>query len=1582
MIIKLIQEKIPIGNEIKILLKDGQQIAGTLEEIGRLHITIESQGRRITILEQMIGGWEEVVIVSNGPPIPAEVPAEIFGNELDKLIDQFESEVASYPSVLQLKLGSPAFELFSEDKQVDKQAWEKIRSQFAYAIKINELGKKFARAQKIKAGLEDQMKRQPFAFSIKLNLAQLLFMMGEREQAILYLQEIALLRSRSNDWLNLASASYECGDEGQTICSLERYLLKEPVSQNGRLWSTYCRLLIKQNGYPNIANMIAAGSDAASDEHWEKVLIVTLYCLTKGGKRALALGLLSEFKNTNKAYEALSTCSENPDIQTCDVLLAIESKLGQRKQDLAIDRGDSAAIGPKGNIIEYKSLRNFGFIHGNSGKQLFFHRSAVVDDLLLKKLSKADLRTEIPVVFKEVVGAKGFIAVDIMLHRSISECNRLAYKFADTGNYRMAVQLLRQVLDMDPNYPGANDQLKKWSKLTDVCDSSRGTDVYARAKRAHLVEKDLDKAEALFIQSVENPLYRESAIKDLAHLLIQLGRNDDALRLLKEKGHFISDKSVIESISISIHENAGNLSAANVLLEKRLSRTVEPHKKTIVLWQIANNHFRLNDFEKAESTFAGILRIQPDNIPAKRNIALCRLKQGDLSEAEDILSKVLLVTNDQKSLELLEQIKKAAASGTKPSIDPIVVESALSDSSSGISGLTVHLLGKCSFRGVDVRHIRAKDGKKIYDASPAEARADIRALVDIATEHQTIRPSERYEYYLSAARIIQDLDFIDIEKYYRFLCKALASYGDHLANENVGLDIVRDAYCESLALYDSCRQQAGEREEFDEQDAVHALTKYMYSILGWGNVLKGYKYIQKDLSKEEILNRQKDYIAQTILDVFERHSEPATIFDSIGYISSNSVYAANRVLDILFIQSPLRSQAIDYLRKTGAEENGDISTKKQFIDSWKTYSRKKYGGQRAFKSELRNLQNYQFSTAWLETSHTQVGKFLGLSFLATDNRRLREILDIIEISADLCRQTTFEEKERLCNIIIGRCQELMKEIDVSPTKLSIEEYLPIIKAIKDKVTPFLAEIYETLKPMISLRIPIESYTPDESGIFDVQIVIENRAGKSPAEALELIIQEEEDFFESLSPEQKIAGSLRGGAQKIINNKIRISEKTSEQKTFSLSAYCQYRTRTNEVLQTNIESFSIRLYRLDEFREIDNPYAEYAEGGVVGNPEMFYGRADLIINIQRAITKSTSQSKGIIIYGQKRAGKSSILFHLKAALSKEEGILVLDVGNIGSILDAYAKVPLLYQILWVIISKLRYGIEDLVSSGFDQLGIEFPDDRDFYSRPSPLTAFRDIFDRFGAKKVLSDTWHNVPVVVLIDEFSYIYEKIVSGEISPDFMKNWKALMQEHYFSVVLAGQDVMLKFKQRFPNEFGIMQDERVSYLKNEDAIKLIDEPLKIDGKSGESRFRERAIDHIIGLTAGSPFYIQMLCNRLVEHMNRRHASLVTEADVEKVKLDLIEGVNKLSLDKFDNLISSGDNSASAIPDEDTLKVLRAVGANSQTAPCNRNALTCETKFPIDEILEDLVRRDVLSREHEHYYDIKIGLFKDWLTSNP
>ena len=287
---------------------------------------------------------------------------------------------------------------------------------------------------------------------------------------------------------------------------------------------------------------------------------------------------------------------------------------------------------------------------------------------------------------------------------------------------------------------------------------------------------------------------------------------------------------------------------------------------------------------------------------------------------------------------------------------------------------------------------------------------------------------------------------------------------------------------------------------------------------------------------------------------------------------------------------------------------------------------------------------------------------------------------------------------------------------------------------------------------------------------------------------------------------------------------------------------------------------------------------------------------------------------------------------------------------------------------------------MVSTSLD---LSIPDDEAFYDHPDPLQRFEETFEELIDLVSNLEDWRNVRVVLLIDEFQYIYDRIVADEIPESFMKIWKALLQANYFNVVLVGQDVMPKFKARFPNEFGTAQDERVTYLKEPDAIKLIEDPIRIGSRQEESRYREQAIPRILDLTAGSPFYIQIICNRLVEYMNERKAVLISEADVEQVKTELIEGSNALAQDKFDNLINSGDTSEDAISDEDALKVLKAIADNgNKTELCHRDRIVCETLEPakVDIILDDLEKRDVVERR-EQSYQIQVGLFKEWLIIN-
>ena len=461
--------------------------------------------------------------------------------------------------------------------------------------------------------------------------------------------------------------------------------------------------------------------------------------------------------------------------------------------------------------------------------------------------------------------------------------------------------------------------------------------------------------------------------------------------------------------------------------------------------------------------------------------------------------------------------------------------------------------------------------------------------------------------------------------------------------------------------------------------------------------------------------------------------------------------------------------------------------------------------------------------------------------------------------------------------------------------------------------------------------------------------------------------------------------MRGDDQRILRIPLRVGKEALKSQVLSLPIYAHFRSRSGNTDKTPIQNFTVRLHSEADFQEIENCFAAHAAGGPVTDPSMFFGRDDLISNVANSILSSRNQSKCVVIYGQYRTGKSSILYHLKTMLQEDSHLLILDIGNIGAMLDPHSDSPLLYQILWAILQELQDAVEDRVDAGMPRMDLAFPSDLEFYQHPTPLVLFSHTFQTFQRAASRMIKWKETSIVLLVDEFSYLHELIEAGDLSGSFMKNWKALLQRNFFSAVLVGQDVMPKFKQRFPNEFGTTQDERVTYLSRDDARRLIDEPVRLEKPYGDSksRYRGKAIDRILELTAGSPFYIQILCSRLVDYMNRECSILVTEADVERVKNEMIEGENSMDPDKFDNLINSGDTSADAISKDDALAVLEEIArhSNNSANSCSQDSISCETASSISQVLDDLERREVIKRQRLNYYSIQVGLFKEWLWAH-
>lgn len=325
-----------------------------------------------------------------------------------------------------------------------------------------------------------------------------------------------------------------------------------------------------------------------------------------------------------------------------------------------------------------------------------------------------------------------------------------------------------------------------------------------------------------------------------------------------------------------------------------------------------------------------------------------------------------------------------------------------------------------------------------------------------------------------------------------------------------------------------------------------------------------------------------------------------------------------------------------------------------------------------------------------------------------------------------------------------------------------------------------------------------------------------------------------------------------------------------------------------------------------FTEINNEFENYRSGCVVVDQNMFFGRSKDIENILNNLRDQNGRmisNRCICIYGQTRTGKSSILYHLKNRLKNDERNIVIDFGDIGSL--EISDNGFRYKILRELVDTIEYEHSSLYELFLDNKFDLSIDDDSFDKNPSVY------FDTFmnRIKKFINQKVPQMQIIVLIDEFTYIYDWIKSGKISEDFMRFWKGMIQNYSICAIIVGQDHMMKFinDPAFTNCFGAVKTHEVTYLKQADAAKLIREPVSKE-RCGEQSciFNQDAVEYLINFTKGSAYLLMNLCADFVDYMNELHSNEVTLAHVfdfieqyaHKVEERLFEPLynDKISLD--------------------------------------------------------------------------------------
>ncbi len=348
---------------------------------------------------------------------------------------------------------------------------------------------------------------------------------------------------------------------------------------------------------------------------------------------------------------------------------------------------------------------------------------------------------------------------------------------------------------------------------------------------------------------------------------------------------------------------------------------------------------------------------------------------------------------------------------------------------------------------------------------------------------------------------------------------------------------------------------------------------------------------------------------------------------------------------------------------------------------------------------------------------------------------------------------------------------------------------------------------------------------------------------------------------------------------------------------------------------------------------------YIVGNPVRTPEMFFGRAE---DFEFIRTKLEGQRQGcvILLCGERRAGKTSILYQiLNHRLGPDLLPVFLDMQELVVQDDR--------EFVNGLATRVRRGLEEQGTPSISSFASGAQD----YLQLSEFLA--QIMKTIGNRRLL----------LLFDEYELIGEKVRDGRLSPEVGDFLNSMLERHSrLNMVFTGSR-SLDADPTFNRLLGKSSYREISFLALPDAVNLICSPLE-----GRVSFDRQAISDLLLLTSGHPFFVQLLCQLLVELLNESRKTTVTRDLVAEAIARVLDSPPPQLLYKWsgyshgEKLVLAGlgtllKRPGSYLPADRLKRLILSLPAN------HRKELD---SVSIRIILEDLRRKGTLDRDQDRY----------------
>ena len=414
----------------------------------------------------------------------------------------------------------------------------------------------------------------------------------------------------------------------------------------------------------------------------------------------------------------------------------------------------------------------------------------------------------------------------------------------------------------------------------------------------------------------------------------------------------------------------------------------------------------------------------------------------------------------------------------------------------------------------------------------------------------------------------------------------------------------------------------------------------------------------------------------------------------------------------------------------------------------------------------------------------------------------------------------------------------------------------LVRAVARRWLGRISAEVESLRGRANLKVTLKTKRIIPADEAFVALELRNE-GRAPAEDVVITLKEGSE------------PSLNGAAQRIPilppgrTHQVNFTLAQPRQERFRVAFTITYNDRQQRGKSFQFADMVHVLTPVRDFRPIPNPYSP-------GTPlrkdsPLFYGRANLFNFIAEEAGR-LAQQRVLILIGQRRTGKTSLLLRLGQHLPPHILPVYIDCQSLG------------------VVPGIKAFFDDLallIAEEMEARQLTPPALQPENENGNPAHWFQHQFIPAVRKRLPPDT----TLLLVFDEFEALENLVNDHLLPPNLFPYLRHLMQHSEgLGFVFVGSRRLEEMTMDYWHVlFNIALYKEIGFLEPESAERLITEPV-----TPHILYDDLAIDKVLRMTAGHPYFLQLVCYALIKRANSQGVGYITISDVNAAVEEMLQ----------------------------------------------------------------------------------------------